>query len=53
MGKKKVSWKEKKADPEKHGFTKEDVALYTVPGQAIPVKEIIQRHTTGRPQPQE
>lgn len=53
IGKKKVSWLEKKTKPKDHGFTEADVAVYAVPGQTISVKEIIDRHKKGRPQPQE
>jgi len=47
------TWKQKKADPKKYGLTAEDVKLITIPGQAITVKEILERHRKGRPQPPE
>lgn len=49
----KVTWKQKKDDPEKYGFTENDVKLHTVPGQAISIKELINRYAKGRPIPQE
>lgn len=53
IGFKPVSWKQKKETPSKYGFTEQDVALYTVPGQTISVKELLERHKVGRPKPVE
>jgi hypothetical protein len=48
-----VPWSEKKANPTKYGLTEDAVRLYTVPGQAISIKEMVERYEKGRPQPQE
>jgi hypothetical protein len=48
-----VPWSEKKKNPENYGLTEDAVRKYTVPGQAISIKEMVERHEKGRPQPQE
>lgn len=42
-----------KKNPELYGKTKEMYAKLTVPGQTQSVKEMLERHKKGRPQPQE
>ena len=49
----KVTWDQKRADPEKYGLTEEAVALKTVPGQSVSIKELMDRYEKGRPIPQE
>lgn len=47
----KVPWSEKRKDPEKYGLTQKSMEKRTVPGQAVSIKELIQRQQNGRPQP--
>ena len=49
----KPTWDQKREDPTKYNKTEESVKVKTVPGQTISVKELIERHKKGRPQPQE
>lgn len=42
-----------KKDPEKYGYTEEQVVSKTTPGQAISVKDLMERYEKGRPIPEE
>lgn len=46
-------FKDVKEDPEKFGYTEEQVVSKTVPGQAISVSELMARYVKGRPIPEE
>lgn len=42
-----------KEDPKAYGYEEDQVVSKTVPGQAISVKELMERYEKGRPIPQE
>lgn len=49
----KIDWVDIKENPGKYGYTDDEVAVKTVPGQSLTVKEIVTRYEKGRPLPQE
>lgn len=49
----KNDWYDIKTNPQKYGYTEDDVKIVTVPGQSQTVKEIVSRYEKGRPIPEE